>query len=97
MCFMLRYFVEHTSIDLEKRTKYNEGKATHTHTHTHNSDKVLFSLKGKEQQKSDKKNAPKGQRDLKSLAVLLINSLLGFLLLALEESANPSQRFLRQN
>jgi hypothetical protein len=30
MCFTSRYFVEHTSIDLEKRTKYNEGNATHT-------------------------------------------------------------------
>lgn len=95
MCFMLRYFVEHTLMDLGKRTKYNEGKATHTHTH--NSGKVLFSLRGKEKQKNDKKNAPKGQRDLKSVAVLLIDSLLGFLLLTLEESANPSQRFLRQN
>lgn len=52
--------------------------------------RYYFLSKRKRKKKNEKKNAPKGQRDLKSVAVLLIDNLLGFLLLTLEESADPS-------
>lgn len=68
------------------------GKATQS------SDEVLCSLKEKEKKKTNKENErSKGQRDLKSVVVLFIDNLLRLLLLTLEESANPSQGFLRQN
>jgi hypothetical protein len=80
-------------IDRPGKTKLD----THDKNRNAHSDEVLFFLKKEIRIKKERFKRSTDQRDLNSMAVLLIDNLLRLFLLVLEESANPSQRLLRQN